>query len=122
MSTSIILGVFKGNFREMAEQTNSSSYPFTELIGDKFMEFDNDTIISTVYFAARKAERINFVIDYLVPGIFSTKDSYTCRELSMLLAHPTDEILSKIVFWDEGKVVSNEYVQNKLDLPKELFV
>lgn len=120
MDSNIILGVFKGNFTEIMHMTDSCSYPFTELIGDKYIEFDS--IIHTVYFAARKALVINFLIDYIEPeNILHTKDSITCQELVTLLSHPTNEILDKILFWDNGKLVSKEYVANKLCLPGYLF-
>lgn len=123
--TSIILGIFQGNFRSMMYKTNSCSYPFTELIGDKFMDFggDEDAVVNTVYFAARQATVINFLIDNIQPeGILEPNNkSITCRELRILLSHHNDDIKNKIIFWEDGEVVKDEYARVKLNIPKHIF-
>jgi len=116
----IVLGIYSGpHFRFIAEQDGNCAYPFTELDNELLYRFSD--IIHIVHFAARKADKIIFCIDNLLPNITGMEDSYTCRELITILSSPTIP-LSKIEFRDDNKVVDSQYVQNKLNLSKELFV
>ena len=117
--TSIILGIFNGGyFNDVRSKTESSCYPFEEIIGDDWM--DADGIVSTVLNAGIRAERINFCIDKIEPNIQQDSSSYTCQELITLLSAPAVSN-NKIIFWEYGEIVSDEYVYSKLSLPKELF-
>ena len=114
----IVLGIFNGYFYTVANKEGNCSYPFTDLIGDMWVEFSD--IVHTVYYASRRADKIIFIIDGLLPNINGTEDSFTCKELMTLLTCPFIPT-SKIEFWDNQKIVTVDYIQNKLNLPKELF-
>ena len=80
-----------------------------------------DDIIEIVHFAAIKCNKVIFHIDGIRPNIKQNTSRFTCQELITLLSSPSIS-LSKIEFRDDNKVVSSQYVQNKLNLPKELFI
>ena len=114
----IVLGIFDGYFYDVAKLPNNCAYPFEELIPDVWERFND--IIHIVYFAARKADKIIFIIDGLQPNITGNEDSYTCKELITLLSSPCIP-LTKFEFVFERKIVSAEFVKEKLNLSKELF-
>lgn len=110
----IILGIFETYyFREIAMIEGNCSYPFEELIPDVWERFND--IIHVVNFAARKADKIIFLIDGLQPNITGDEDSYTCKELITLLSSSSIPI-NKIVFMECGMVVHSDYVLSKLNL------
>lgn len=114
----IVLGIFDTYMRKIARREGNCAYPFDELIPDVWERFSD--ILNIVLFAARKSDKIIFVIDGLLPNITGTEDSVTCKELIRLLQCPFIPI-SKIEFWDNEQIVAADYVQNKLNLSKELF-
>jgi hypothetical protein len=117
----IVLGIYKGiYFRETVIQEGNYAYPFTELIGDYWVDEAND-IIDTVLEAAFKCDKIIFLIDGLLPFISGHENSYTCQELINILTFPSIPI-SKIEFRDNNEIVTSDYVMNKLNLRKELFI
>ena len=118
----IVLGIYRTiTFNEVAKQDGNCAYPFTEIIGDYWCDEANDVVIDTVLEAALRCDKIIFCIDDLLPNITGMEDSFTCQELITILSSPVIP-LSKIEFRYDNKVVSSQYVQNKLNLPKELFV
>jgi hypothetical protein len=114
----IVLGIFDGYFYDVAKLPNNCSYPFDELDPNIWERFND--IISIVYFAARKADKIIFIIDGLQPNITGYEDSYTCKELITLLSSPRIPLI-KFEFMFEREIVSAEFVQERLNLSKELF-
>lgn len=117
----IVLGIYRGpHFKSIVEQEGNCAYPFEEIIDDYWIE-EADGIIDAVFEAALRCDKIIFCIDNLLPNITGMEeDSYTCQELITLLSSPAIP-LSKIEFRDDNKIVSLQYVQNKLNLSKELF-
>ena len=112
----IVLGIFKTPyFKDIAMDEGNCAFPFTEIIGDNICS----TIMDYVILAATKTERIIFIIDGLEPNIIGDEDSITCKELITLLN--IKGILEKIVWMDNKMVVHRDYIQNKLNLNKELF-
>jgi hypothetical protein len=114
----IVLGIFKGYFYDIAKQEGNCAYPFDEL--DPTLWYEGD-VIEIVLAAAHKCNKIIFLIDGLEPNIIGTEDSYTCRELINIL-YCKSIPLSKIEFMEENKIINSDYVMNKLNLRKELFI
>lgn len=118
----IVLGIYNTfTFNEAIKQDGNCAYPFTEIIGDYWCDEADNVVIDTVFEAALRCNKIIFCIDNLLPNITGMEDSYTCKELITILSSPAIP-LSKIEFRYDNKVVSLKYVQNKLNLSKELFV
>ena len=117
----IVLGIYSnGYFRSVVnESTFNCSYPFTELIYDYWV--DSEGIINTVLEASIKCNKIIFLIDGLLPNISGREHSYTCQELITILSCSLIP-LSKIEFRDNNEIVTSDYVMNKLNLSKELFI
>jgi hypothetical protein len=118
----IVLGIYNnGYFRSVVnESTFNCAYPFTELIGDYWVD-EAEGVIDTVLEAAIKCDKIIFLIDGLLPNISGNEDSYTCQELITILSCSLIP-LSKIEFRDNNEIVTSDYVMNKLNLNKELFI
>lgn len=118
----IVLGIYNTfTFKDAYVEVGNCAYPFTEIIGDYWCDKAIGDIIDTVFEAALRCDKIIFCIDNLLPNITGMEESYTCRELITILSSPAIP-LSKIEFRYYNKVVSSEYVQNKLNLSKELFI
>jgi len=117
----IVLGIYNsGYFTSTTFEPKTCAYPFTELIGDYWADEANG-IIDTVLQACFKCNKIIFLIDGLLPNISGCEDSYTCQELITILTFPSIP-LSKIEFRDNNEIVTSDYVMNKLNLSKELFI
>ena len=117
----IVLGIYKGNyFADVESQEGNCAYPFTELIGNYWVD-EAIGIIDTVLEACFMCDKIIFLIDDLLPNISGNENSYTCQELINILTFPSIP-LSKIEFRDNNEIVTPDYVMNKLNLSKELFI
>jgi hypothetical protein len=115
----IVLGIYdSGYFRHTALTEGNCSYPFSELIGDFWVNYNS--IIGIVMKAAYKCDKIIFLIDDLLPNITGNEASYTCQELITILSSPLIPI-SKIEFRENNEIVTPNYVMNKLNLSEELF-
>lgn len=115
----IVLGIFETYyFRDVATTEGNCAYPFDELDPNIWERFSD--IVDIVYFAARKANKIIFLIDGIKPGFDNTCDSVTCKELLRLLQSPAIPV-SKIEFMFENKVVSHEFVFERLGLQGNWF-
>jgi hypothetical protein len=113
----IVLGIYNGGYFRHTILKGNCSYPFSELIGDDWVD---NSIIGTVIKAAYECDKIIFLIDGLLPNITGNEMSYTCQELITILSNPLIPI-SKIEFREDCKIVTPNYVMNKLNLSEELF-
>lgn len=118
----IVLGIYNTfTFKDAHIEVGNCAYPFTEIIGDYWCDEAIDVVIDTVFEAALRCNKIIFCIDNLLPNITGMEDSYTCQELITILSSPVIP-LSKIEFREDNNVVSYNYVVDKLNLSKELFI